>query len=125
MLNDYVRTELKYESDLPYEILTSRVRPWNYGSAQNRYVNVAETLRGAMSQNQNLKVFVAAGYYDFATPFFAAEYTVGHLQLDPSLQKNIHLEHYDAGHMMYIHKPSLEKLTKDVTAFYQTAAPEK
>ncbi|HTD51522.1 MAG TPA: peptidase S10 [Thermoanaerobaculia bacterium] len=125
MLNDYVRSELKYESDLPYEILTSRVRPWNYGSAQNRYVNVAETLRGAMSQNQFLKVFVAAGYYDFATPFFAAEYTVGHLQLDPSLQKNIRLEHYDAGHMMYIHKPSLEKLTKDVTAFYQTAAPEK
>jgi len=125
MLNDYVRTELKFESDLPYEILTSRVRPWNYGSAQNRYVNVAETLRGAMTQNQNLKVFVAAGYYDFATPFFAAEYTVGHLQLDPSLQKNIHLEHYDAGHMMYIYKPSIEKLTRDVTAFYQTAAPEK
>jgi carboxypeptidase C (cathepsin A) len=125
MLNDYVRSELKFESDLPYEILTSRVRPWNYGSAQNRYVNVAETLRGAMSQNQNLKVFVAAGYYDFATPFFAAEYTIGHLQLDPALQKNIHLEHYDAGHMMYIHKPSIEKLTRDVTAFYQTAAPER
>lgn len=122
-LNDYVRTELKYENDLPYEILTGRVRPWNYGTAQNRYVNVGETLRGAMSQNANLKVFVAAGYYDFATPFFAAEYTFNHLGLDPSLQKNVRLEHYEAGHMMYIHKPSLVKLTSDVAAFYQAAVP--
>jgi carboxypeptidase C (cathepsin A) len=52
MINDYVRTELKYENDLPYEILTGRVRPWNYGTAQNRYVNVADTLRGAISQNR-------------------------------------------------------------------------
>ena len=79
MLNDYVRNDLKFDSDLPYEVLTSRVRPWNYGSAQNRYVNVADTLRGAISQNRDLKVFVAAGYYDFATPYFAAEYTFSHL----------------------------------------------
>jgi carboxypeptidase C (cathepsin A) len=66
-LNDFVRTELKYENDLPYEILTGRVRPWNYGTAQNRYVNVGETLRNAISQNANLRVLVAAGYYDCAT----------------------------------------------------------
>jgi carboxypeptidase C (cathepsin A) len=78
-----------------------------------------------MSQNQALKVFVACGYYDFATPFFAAEYTFDHLGIDPSLRKNITLEHYEAGHMMYIHKPSLLKLTSDVAAFFQTAAPEK
>jgi len=125
MINDYVRAELKYENDLPYEILTGRVRPWNYGpAAQNRYVNVADTLRGAISQNRDLKVFVAAGYYDFATPYFAAEYTFNHLGLDPSLYKNIRLEHYEAGHMMYIHKPSLLKLTSDVAAFYQAALPQ-
>jgi len=78
-----------------------------------------------MSQNQFLKVFVAAGYYDFATPFFAAEYTFRHLQLDPALTKNIRLEHYESGHMLYIHKPSLEKLTKDVETFYREAVPEK
>jgi carboxypeptidase C (cathepsin A) len=78
-----------------------------------------------MSQNQFLKVFVAAGYYDFATPFYAAEYTFNHLQLDPALARNIHLEHYESGHMIYIHKPSLEKLTKDVEAFYRDAVPEK
>ena len=120
-INDYIHTELKYDNDLPYELLTGRVRPWNYGSAQNRYVNVGETLRDAMSQNQALKVFVGAGYYDFATPFFAAEYTFDHLGLDPALAKNITLEHYDAGHMMYIHKPSLIKLTADVAAFYASA----
>jgi len=125
MINDYLRTELKYENDLPYEILTGRVRPWHYGPAQNQYLNVAETLRGAMTQNQNLKVLVAAGYYDFATPFFAAEYTFNHLQLDPSLRRNIKIEHYPSGHMVYIHKPSLEKLTKDVEQFYREAVPEK
>jgi carboxypeptidase C (cathepsin A) len=123
VVNDYMRTELKYENDLPYELLTDRVRPWHYGNAQNRYLNVAETLRNAMSQNQALKVFVAAGYYDFATPFFAAEYTMDHLGLDPALRKNVTLEHYEAGHMMYIHKPSLLKLTSDVAAFYQSAVP--
>jgi carboxypeptidase C (cathepsin A) len=121
VVNDYIRTELKYENDLPYELLTGRVGPWHFGNAQNRYLNVAETLRGAMSQNPALRVFVAAGYYDFATPFFAAEYTVDHLQLDPALRKNIHVEHYEAGHMMYIHKPSLVKLTSDVAAFYAGA----
>ena len=125
MLNDYVKSELKYENDLPYEILTDRVRPWSYATYENRYVNVAERLRGAMTQNPALKVFVAAGYYDFATPYFAAQYTFDHMGLDPSLQKNIHVEHFEAGHMMYIHKPSLEKLTKDVAAFYAGAVPEK
>jgi carboxypeptidase C (cathepsin A) len=125
MLNDYVRAELKYENDIPYEILTSRVRPWSYLPYQNQYVNVAETLRGAMIQNPALKVFVAAGYYDFATPYFAAQYTIDHMDLDPPLAKNIQIDHFDAGHMMYIHKPSLEKLTKDVGTFYQTASPEK
>jgi carboxypeptidase C (cathepsin A) len=123
MLNDWVRTQLKYENDLPYEILTSRVRPWNYAPYQNQYVNVAETLRGALVQNPYLKVFVGAGYYDFATPYFAAQYTVDHMGLEPSLQKNLSVAHYDAGHMMYIHKPSLEKLTKDTEAFYRLAIP--
>jgi len=125
MINDYLRTELKYENDLPYEILTGRVRPWHYGPAQNQYLNVAETLRGAMTQNQNLKILVAAGYYDFATPFFAAEYTFNHLQLDPTLRRNIKIEHYPSGHMVYIHKPSLEKMTKDVEQFYREAVPER
>ena len=104
--NDYVRRELKFESDLPYEILTEKVWPWRYDN-DGQYLNVAETLRKAISQNPYLQVFVANGYYDLATPHFATEYTLNHLGLDPSLQGNLHLHYYEAGHMMYIHLPSL------------------
>jgi carboxypeptidase C (cathepsin A) len=120
-LNDYVRVELGFESDLPYEILTDRVRPWSYDKHQNQYVNVAETLREAMSKNRFLKVFVASGYYDLATPYLATRYTFNHLGLDPSLQKNISMRHYQAGHMMYIHEPSLNQLKEDLAAFILSA----
>ena len=69
-LNNYVRGELEFESDLPYEILSRRVHPWDYSDHQNQYVNVADTLRAAMTMNPALKVFVANGYYDLATPLF-------------------------------------------------------
>jgi carboxypeptidase C (cathepsin A) len=121
MFNQYVRGDLKFESDLPYEILTGRVRPWNYGQFQNRYVNVAETLRGAMTQNPALKVFVANGYYDLATPYFATEYTFNHLGLDPTLRTHVSMSYYEAGHMMYTHKPSLVKLKEDMAAFLRSA----
>ena len=73
-LNAYVRGELKYKNDTPYAV-SGDVRPWSYENVQNQYLNTAETLRGAMAANQFLKVFVANGYYDGATPFFATEYT--------------------------------------------------
>ena len=123
LLNDYVRRELGYESDLPYEILTDRVRPWSYEEFENRYVNVAEPLRQAMTQNPALEVLVANGYYDLATPFFATEYTFDHLGLDPSLAGNVEMTHYEAGHMMYIHRPSLEKMRGDLLRFLAKAVP--
>ncbi len=122
MLNDYVRNDLKFDSDLPYEILTDRVRPWNYAPYENRYVNVAETLRLAMTQNPFLHVFVAKGYYDLATPFFAADYTFDHLGLDPSLRGHLSGAYYEAGHMMYVHPPSLAKLKVDVSQFIKSSA---
>ena len=123
-LNDYVRSELEFESDLPYEILTGRVLPWNYDKYQNQYVNVAETLRSSMTKNPHLKVMVANGYYDLATPYFATRYTFDHLGLNESLQGNISMSYYKAGHMMYIHQPSLVKLKSDLARFIQTAIPK-
>jgi carboxypeptidase C (cathepsin A) len=120
-LNDYVRSELAFESDLPYEILTSRVQPWSYEAYQNQYVNVAETLRKAMTTNPFLKVIVANGYYDLATPYFATRYTFDHLELDESLRSNYSMTYYEAGHMMYIHLPSLAQLKNDLAAFVQSA----
>lgn len=120
---DYVRGELKFESDLPYEILNPKVWPWSYSDHENRYVYVAETLRKAFTTNPFLKVFVANGYYDLATPFLATEYTFNHLSLDESLRGNISMAYYEAGHMMYIHMPSLEKLKEDLAKFMQQAMP--
>jgi carboxypeptidase C (cathepsin A) len=119
-----VRGELGYESDLPYEILSSRVRPWSYKENENSYVNVAETLRKAMSMNPFMKVFVANGYYDLATPYFATEYTFNHLQLEPQLRSNISMEYYEAGHMMYIHRPSLEAQKQHLADFIDSAIAE-
>jgi carboxypeptidase C (cathepsin A) len=121
--HDYVRGDLKFESDLFYEYLTSRVRPWSYGPYENRYVNVAETLRTAMTQNPFLRVYVGKGYYDLATPFFAADYTFDHLSLDDSLRSHLSGGYYEAGHMMYVHLPSLEKLKRDLSRFLQASLP--
>ncbi len=117
VLNDYVRRELKFESDLPYEILTDKVRPWSYDRAQNRYVDTGETLRGAMSSNPYLRVFVANGYYDLATPFAATKYTFARMGLDPEIRKNLSMDFFAGGHMMYIDRTAHAKLKKDVADF--------
>ena len=114
---------LKYESDSPYQVLTDKVQPWNYDRFQNRYVNVAEMLRQAMTQNPNLKVMIANGYYDLATPFFATEYTVNHIGLEPALSNHIGLTYCDAGHMLYTKKRCLDNLHGAMADFYQKALP--
>ena len=118
---DYIRTELKFESDLSYEILSEFVNPWSYANAENRYINVSETLRAAMTYNPHLRVFVASGYYDLGTPYSATEYTFNHLGLHESLRGNISMSYYEAGHMMYIHVPSLERLKADLAGFMRSA----
>jgi carboxypeptidase C (cathepsin A) len=121
-LNHYVRAELGFESDLPYEILTDRVQPWDYGEYQNRYVNVGETLRQAMCRNPHLQVFVANGYYDLATPYFATEYTFDHMHLEPPLRENVTMTYYESGHMIYIHLPSLAELKAQLARFVARAS---
>jgi carboxypeptidase C (cathepsin A) len=123
MFNDYVRSELKFDSDVPYQVLTDKVQPWNYDRFQNRYVNVAEMLRQAMTQNPNLRVMIANGYFDLATPFFATEYTVNHIGLDPALSNHISLTYCDAGHMLYTKKSCLDGLHGAMSDFYEKALP--
>ncbi len=122
-LNDYLRGELKFESDLPYEILTERVHPWSFAEFENEYVNVAETLRKAMTTNPHLKVYIANGYYDLATPYLATQYTFNHLSLEKSLQGNLRMGYFEAGHMMYIHIPSLGKLKEELVNFIKWSVP--
>ncbi len=119
--NQYVRTELKYEEDEPYEILGNVISSWNW-DAQNEYANVASILAASMTANPYLKVHVSCGYYDFATPYFASRYTFSHLNMNPSLLKNITLDYYTAGHMMYLNLADLKKQKADLAKFIRGAS---
>lgn len=121
MFNDYVRRELKYESDLVYEILNPKVWPWNFEKFQNSYVDVSETLRDTLTKNPGMRVYVASGYYDLATPYFATEHTLSHLGIEDVLRDNITVSYFEAGHMMYVHKPSIEKLGPELRAFVEAS----
>lgn len=120
-LNHYVRVELGYESDLPYEILSGRVFPWKFDDAENRYLDVAERLRQALAHNPALRVFVACGYFDLATPYAAAHYTFQHLGMERELFERVRFGHYESGHMLYVHGPSRQRFKQDVAAFYAAA----
>ena len=121
--NNYVRQELGYKSDVEYYVLGGgfSFRDWNWGSAAEGFPNVTDSLRGAMTKNPYLKLYVAQGYFDLATPFFATQYTLSHLNLQPAIDKNISTGMYDAGHMMYIKADDLAKLKRDATQFLQSA----
>lgn len=122
-LNAYMRDELEYESDLPYEVLSNETwQNWDYEDFKNAYVDVSETLRETISRTRFMKVFIANGYLDLATPYFATEYTFNHLGLDESLRANVAMKYYDAGHMMYVHVPSLRRLATDMRGFLESAS---
>jgi carboxypeptidase C (cathepsin A) len=116
-LNHYVRGELEYRSDLPYEVLTSRVQPWSYKEFEGEHLYVADKLAAAMRTNPHLRVHVAFGYHDGATPYFAAEHTFSHLEIPPELAANIEFSYFEAGHMMYLHEPSRLEQAVQLGAF--------
>ncbi len=119
--NDYVRRDLNYKSDIEYYILGGGITsPWNWNTS-NGYADTSQALSSAMRKNPYMKVFVGCGYYDMATPYFAAEYSVSAMNLDPQLRQNFTFNYYEAGHMMYIEKNSLRKLKDDVGKFIQNA----
>lgn len=126
--NAYLRSELGYETDLSYEILTDKVRPWSYSEFENRSVTSAEDLSLAMRSNPALKVYLAFGYYDAATPFAAAEHVLAHLRIPHTLHDNVMSRYYEAGHMMYVHEESRIAQSAHIAEFIEWAiggaAPE-
>ena len=119
-LNQYLRAEIGFESDEVYNIMSENVwKDWDYEDFKGKYVDTSENLREVLSRSKGTKVFVASGYYDLATPHFATEYTFSHMGLDPEVRKNVRMEHYEAGHMMYVHLPSLQKLAADLREFVE------
>jgi carboxypeptidase C (cathepsin A) len=120
--NHYVRDELGYENDLPYEQISRRVAPWSFKDFEGRPIDVSPKLERAMRQNPHLKVHVAFGYYDGATPHFAAEDVLAHLQIPDELRANIEHAYYPAGHMMYVHEPTRVKQSRDLADFVTRAS---
>ncbi|MGB3442177.1 MAG: peptidase S10 [Actinophytocola sp.] len=122
-LNHYVRAELEYPNDLPYEVLNETANEaWSYKEFENSHVTVTDRLGTAMRTNPHLKVHVASGYHDGATPYFATEHVLAHLQLPAELRANIEVAYYEAGHMMYAHEPSRIKQSNDIAEFVRSAS---
>jgi len=119
VFNNYIRSELNYKTDVPYFTSGGQnfYEKWDWGNAIEGIPSTAMDLRHAMTIDPFMKVLVMEGYYDLATPFFAADYTFDHLNLPENLRKNISYAHYGAGHMMYLKKELLEQFHKDTDSF--------
>jgi len=124
--NDYYRQELKVDSDRPY-LLSGGVAEWDDRHTQPGYgripfANTGVDLAQAMTLNPKMKVLVLSGYFDLACPYRTVEYAVDHLDVTPAVRSNLTIAYFDAGHMMYVHPPSMQKFKTDVGAFVDANA---
>jgi len=120
VFNNYVRNELGYKVDMPYKVFAwdePGFQKWDWGEAIKGFPNTAPGLRAALAKNPHLKVLVMEGYYDLATPYAAANYSINHLNLGPDYRKNISYATYEAGHMVYVDGASHAKMTRDLGEF--------
>jgi carboxypeptidase C (cathepsin A) len=118
-INSYLRTELKFESDLPYNLLAD-VEPWHF-NAENKYLDVSHALGRAMSDNPRLKVWVTCGYYDLAISYFSTQYTLDHMRLVPAIRQNLTISKYASGHMIYTDQTAIKAMRQDFSAFLRSA----
>jgi carboxypeptidase C (cathepsin A) len=120
LFQDYVKNELKWESDLHYPT-SGNVRPWTY--VQNRYMDMTDQLRLTMAKNPFMKVLLVSGYYDMATYVGGAEYNFTHLAYDRQITDRVAYAYYEGGHMMYIRPSAHAQLKRDVATFIRSASP--
>ncbi|HTS64686.1 MAG TPA: hypothetical protein VMH28_21835 [Candidatus Acidoferrales bacterium] len=122
VVTHYLRNELGYKTDM-YYYPSGGVQPWDYG-VQNGFGDTTALLKNAMTKNPYMRVMVAAGYFDLATPYFAAEYTFNHMGLSPEMHSRITWAFYQSGHMLYIDSDSHTKLKHDFTEFLGSSMPK-
>ena len=120
---DYYGQDLKFGAGKTYKVSGNVFPDWDFkhkipgSSFPLPMANTGPDLAAAMGTNPHLKVLVLNGYFDLATPFLASEYMFDHLGLSKELAANIEMKYYEAGHMMYIHDPSLKQFKADVAEF--------
>ena len=116
-INRVLKETLKYDTDAPYVVHAPIWDKWSWKGFENRYVNIGASLRKAMQANPHLRVYVASGLYDLGTPHAAGDYTLNHLGLRGEALDRVAVSYFEAGHMMYIHQPSLTRMAKELRAF--------
>ncbi len=118
-INSYLRSELKFQSDLPYNVLTN-VGPWHFKS-ENGYTDLAGPLAKCMTEDPRMKLWVLTGGYDLAIPYYSTVYTLDHMHIDPSIRQNITFSRYESGHMVYTDQLAMKAMRQDFSKFLQSA----
>ncbi|QPF75055.1 peptidase S10 [Roseateles sp. DAIF2] len=116
-INRVLRERLGWTSDQAYLVHAPLWKTWSWKGHENKYLSVGDSLRRALQANPAMRVYVASGYYDLATPHAAGDYTLAHLGLREPLRQRLRVSYFEAGHMMYIHRPSLERMAAELREF--------